>query len=596
MNPSPRFRLSLLLALVPGLAAAQFPILAGDPVDPSTGQAYTIFPGLPLIVPPSHGDPVVIDGTKIGDVDLVVRAGSPMVGPTIPPPATSPPTAVAGAVHLAAGNEIPFRIIASDGSATPAAGNPLPGRELNGIPGVVFVFADLDGDGFIGPTGADAAGTLDDGRELQEAFFPIGRQVALFENGVASGTVAVSAGAPASAGGLTVLLTAAAYIGPFDGFMNDNVPHGPAVATMFPFLPKLDPDRVVDGDGAGGRAGSAVRIELVLEPDIDLPFEDPRLDAPFAIRTDGSSVTVDRAVVFSGAFARAGFVRPSDPSDFPLVGHDAVQSPLHRDAGGTLVAPLRAITLSDDGPGNPAAVRLVPLDRLDDVTDPPPGTAVTLLAGAGVAIAAPDTDGDPSRETVSLATAAGMVLAIDDAGLAGDGAGDSAVDVVAGGYVVDSLLVHLTPAGAGTTTTTVAGATTSTSVPPVSTTVPATSTTTTTLPGCGAGATFDSIGCRLAALELALRHDVPAGVLADRLLRASDRGRAALAAAATADPIVARRQMRREARTAARQLGRIRTQLRSRLARRQIDPDALARATTAIQQLVADLKTLRATL
>lgn len=582
--------LALLHAATSG--AVSFPILAGDPIDPQTGDAYTIFPGLPLISPPLN-----IDATKIGDVDLVVRAGTPMVGPTIPPPAIVLPTAVAGGTHVASGSEIPFRVIASDGAASPPAGNPLLGAELDTLPAVVFVFADFDGDGIIGPTDQDPAGLLDDQRELQEALFPIGRQVALFENGVATGTVAVSKGAPASAGGLTVLLTAAAYIGEFaGGFLNGNVPQGPPVATMFPFLPKLDADRVIDGRGAGGRAGSEVRIELELEPDIDLPVGHPTLGSPFAIPTNGSSITVDRALVNSGPFARARFVRASDVGDFPALGHDTVPIPLYPGANGALFAPLTAVTVPDDGSGNGISAQLVAVDRLDNITDPPANTSVTVVAGAGVAITAPDTDADPSRETIPLATAAGVSLTIDDAGVANDAAGDGTLDVVVDGYVVDSLVVHFTPGGATTTTLTTTTITSTTLLATTTTTSASDTTTTTTTvpPACAATPTVPSIACRLSLLRLALQHDLPAGKIATRVLSAIDH--ASLALTDAVDPAASIRVIRRQTRTAQRQIQMARARLRSRIAQRSIDATVLARLVAASDALIADLKLLRATL
>jgi len=86
----------LLLALLaaPRSGRAQsFPIFNGDPVDPSDGQPYEIVPGVPLILPQPNGryNPPIADTSKIGDVDIVVRAGSPMIGPTIPAPALRRP-------------------------------------------------------------------------------------------------------------------------------------------------------------------------------------------------------------------------------------------------------------------------------------------------------------------------------------------------------------------------------------------------------------------------------------------------------------------------------------------------------------------------
>jgi hypothetical protein len=312
---------------------------------------------------------------------------------------------------------------------------------MDGVPVVVFAFADLDGDGVVGPTDADPQGAADDACELQESDFVVGRQIAIFQNGVATGSVAVSSGAPASAGGLSVVLTAAAYVGPFTTRFAGNVPDGPPVATLLPFVPRFDPNRVVEGGGRGGRAGPETRLGVQLEPAFEPPVGDPVLGTPLALPTNGSSPTIDRATVVSGPFSRARFVRPSVAAGFPL----GIRVPLFRDGAGTLVEELTAVDVPDDGPGGAVHVRLVSVDVLDNVTDPPAGAVATLVAGAGVLIASPDADGDPSRETVPLASAAGVDVALDDAGGAGDSGIASAVTVVVGGAPVESLPVHLTP-------------------------------------------------------------------------------------------------------------------------------------------------------
>lgn len=69
---------------------------------------------------------------------------------------------------------------------------------MNGRGVFVLAYADLDGDGFIGPTNAD--GSADNGIERQEIEVPAGRQVATIINGVAQGGLGVSLGAPGSIG------------------------------------------------------------------------------------------------------------------------------------------------------------------------------------------------------------------------------------------------------------------------------------------------------------------------------------------------------------------------------------------------------------
>ncbi|MBY0275873.1 hypothetical protein K2Z84_11055 [Candidatus Binatia bacterium] len=438
--------IAFVLALAPAsrAPAQSYPIFAGDPTDPATGRAYPILPGVPLVLPQPNGKykpPIVVPGT-IGDVDIVVRAGNVSVASGIPAPVDPPYEIVAGGKHVTDGDEIAFTVIASDGSSSPA-GNPLLGPQMDGIPVVVVAFADLDGDGVVGPTALDAAGTADDDRELQEALYPVGMQIALFDGGVARGSIALWSGAPASAGGLTVVLTALAYVGPYTSLLDGAIPDGPPVATLLPFFPRLDPDRVIDGHGNGGPGIPGERFGVFLEPEFANGAA-PSIAEAFALPTDGSSPTIDRVVVKSGAVSRARFVRPSDTAGFPL----DVPVPLHVGAGGALLEPLTSTTVVDDGPGGATTLRLVPVDVLDDVTDAPSGTTVTLVAGPGTVITSPNGDADPSRETVGLTGAGGITVVLDDAGGANDSGTASTLAVVQNGFPTEVLDVQLT-AGSG---------------------------------------------------------------------------------------------------------------------------------------------------
>jgi hypothetical protein len=430
--------LAALLAAI-SARAEPFPVLAGDPIDPASGRAYAILPGMPLLLPQPDGKfdpPIVVPGT-IGDVDLVVRAGTPVVGATMPAPVATPPVAVAGGTQVVSGSEIPFTVIVSDGAA--GAGSPLLGAEMDGLPAIVFVFADLDGDGVVGPTNADGD-PVDNLRELQESEHVVGRRAAIFENGVASGTVAVSRGAPASAGGLRVVLTAAAYVGPFvPGFFEGNVPDGPGVATLLPFFPRIDPERVVESEGRGGPATPEVRLGVELESEFDPPVDDPVLGTPFALPTDGSSPTVDRALVHAGTVSRVRFTRASVAAGFPV----DVPVTLLPGAAGALLEPVAATTLADDGPGGAATFRLVPVDGLDNVTDPATPLAATLVATGAVRITAPDADGDPARESVAVGSAAGIDVVVDDTGGPADGGGVATLTAELGGFAVDQVRLDL---------------------------------------------------------------------------------------------------------------------------------------------------------
>ena len=501
---SPRVRaLVLATGILGGVAQAQtFPVLAGDPVDPATSRAYPMLPGVPLILPQANGKfepPIVVAGT-IGDVDLVIRAGSPAPGPSMPPPSAVPPVAIAGGTRVTGGTDVPYTVIVSDGSA--GLGVPLLGAQMDGIPVIVFAFADLDGDGFVGPTNDDAAGASDNLRERQESDFVVGRSAAIFTNGVAQGTIAIWRGAPASSGGLHVVLTAAAYVGPFSpGFMLGNVPDGPAITTLLPFFPRLDPDRVIESGGRGGPAGPEVRLGVQTEPAFDPPVGDPDLGTPFALPTDGSSPTIDRVLVQSGEASRVRFVQPSIAAGFPV----GMQLPLVPGAGGALVEPLAGVAVADDGPGNTRLDRLVPVDFFDNVTDPPGGMTATLVAGPGLRIVTPDTDGDPSLEIVPVATAAGIDVELDDTGIAGDGPATSTLTVLRDGIPVETLAVALVPGGG--TTTTITTTTSTTTIGSTLTTTTSLQTTTTQPPGgtaptivlatvAGPSSTF-AVGCHV---------------------------------------------------------------------------------------------------
>jgi len=434
-----------LLALVATPSAAELPIFAGDPVNPDTGRAWPMLPGLPLFMPEPGEvdyDPFLVDTTTIGDVDLVVRAGTFAPAPLMPPPVAVPPLGVVGGDALALGADVPFTVLVSNGG--PGLGAPLVDPQMNGLPVVVLAFADLDGDGWIGPTNADAAGASDNGRERQESDFPVGRQVAVFDDGAAHGSVAVGSGAPASTGGLTIVLGALAYVGPFRAaFFEGNVPDGPGVATALPFWPRLAPDRVVDGEGRGGPADPDERLGFELEPDFDPPVDHAVLGTPFALPTDGSSATIDRARVVSAAYTRPRFVRPSLPVPMPADGEIA-PTPILRGAGGTLFEPLDGpLTLADDGAGNGLALSLIPVDRFDTPTDPPAGTTVTLLASPTLRIVAPDGDGDPAREVLALGGAEAIEIELDDAGGLGDSGGPATLARLADRYPVASLAVNV---------------------------------------------------------------------------------------------------------------------------------------------------------
>ncbi len=431
------------------LAAPAFaqPVFSGDPIDPLSGQPYVVLPGAPLLWPGEDerwggGDDVVQPGT-LGDVDLVIR--SVAFAGAFPAPAAgvaAAPVLIAGGASTGDGSDAFFQLALSDGAAVPAAGNPLSGAELNGRGALVLAWADLDGDGFVGPRSAD--GDADAELELQEALTPIGRQVALLANSTANGDIAVALGAPASVGGLGVALTAAALTGPSAPVFLD----GPPIATLLPLLPPVDITRITGNDPPAPDPEYLVDIELEVESDrwfVPAPGDVAPGD-PFAIPLDGSSVSVDLLQARAGTAVGAALAQPLDAGFtaslarrvLPAVGAGGARLPVQSVAG---------LALADDGPGNAVTLALFPADRLGNPTDPgATALVVELLAGPGLALLAPDSDADPSRETVTLDDAEAVLLTLDDAGAAGDGGG--VADLVASSGGVPTALLRIDLGGA----------------------------------------------------------------------------------------------------------------------------------------------------
>jgi hypothetical protein len=366
-----RLLVALTICTLPATAGALSAVFDGDPVDPSSGLPYEILPGKPLVEPGPDGQlgtaDDVVNPAVIGDIDLVVRSGSVPATAIIPPSALAGgraalPQGVAGPPN-AGGTAIPFTVLLSDGaiSASAPAGHWLAAPDMDGIPVVVAAFADLDGDGVIGPTTHDLAGRADLGLELRE-LLPVGRTAALFSGGVARGSIAVQRALPQSQGGLTVALVAMALTGPFDvAFFGGAIPSGPAIATALPFLPQRDlsrliRDRVVPA-GPGTTLQQLIEFAAVPAPDA------------YALPLDGGSPTIDGAIVVSQPAVRVVF----------------------RDGGAQrgADAPLERTRLGMSLPASLAHWRLVPVDRFDNPADPPRGFAVMLRSDAPLRLLAP---------------------------------------------------------------------------------------------------------------------------------------------------------------------------------------------------------------
>lgn len=412
------------LAAVP--AVAQLPVFSGDPVDPSTGNAYVVLPGVFSVQPGNDEDfntgDDVINPAITGDVDIVVRTGGTFAGGAIPAPAStvaSAPGIIAGGTHSGVGDEVAIQVIVSDGAPTPAAGAPLLGPEHDSRAFLVLAYPDLDGDGVVGPTNAD--GSADNQIERQEVLTIIGRQVGLIASGVGTGNLGVSLAAPASAGGLGVVVTAAVLMGSTGPKYFD----GPWAGTLQPIMPPVNAEDVIGG-GNGVRAPDPVD-EYLVEFEIEYAkWFSPApghavLGTPYAIPLDGSSVTVDllrsesapaNAATLALAVDAATFVADAAKRVLPIVGAGS---------GREVVEIVKTVSLEDDGPGNAVSLRLFASDVLGNAADPAAPITVTLTAPAGLSITSPDGDSNTTTETIVLSNAAAAEIEIDDAGGANDG-------------------------------------------------------------------------------------------------------------------------------------------------------------------------------
>ncbi|MFQ5667564.1 MAG: nitrous oxide reductase family maturation protein NosD [Candidatus Binatia bacterium] len=353
---------SVVVALlcVPLHVEAFSAVFDGDPVNPATGVPYEMLPGLPLIQP--GPDDVlgtaddVVDSSLVGDIDLVVRSGALAATVTIPPPTAAVgrgalPIGVAGP-RGAGGTPLAFTVFLSDGktSSTVPSGGLLAAPDMDGIPVIVAAFADLDGDGFIGPTDHRPTNSMEQVLEVRE-LDPVGRAVALFDGGVVRGSVAIRTGRPGSQGGLTVALTALARTGPLAaGFFEGHIPAGPGISTAQPFLPQSDLSRLIRGQPA------ALALDTTIQPVVQFAaVPDFSAAQPFALPLDGSVSTIDAAVVNSQSVTRA----------------------VLRSAVGAVV---KELLFGPAAPANRQQLVLVPVDRWGNPGDPPPGFTVTLRA------------------------------------------------------------------------------------------------------------------------------------------------------------------------------------------------------------------------
>lgn len=440
--------LSIALLGLAVSASAQPQVLQGDPINPSTGQAYILLPGTGLVLPGEdekfNSDDDVINGSIVGDIDLVIRAGSGATsGPIADPPAgiAAAPLMTIGSAVAASIPEIPFRVLFSDGAGPTAAGTVISTSELDGRGTFVLAYADLDGDGFVGPTASD--GNADTSIELQEVYSPVGRQVALFSAGAAQGTLGVRVAAPASVGGLGIALVGGAATGSVGPLFFD----GPWVATQLAFMPPTDPRDLVGRGNVPPPDPSLlveVRIEDEFEPEeVFLPPPGhPVLGTPYAIPLDGSSPTVGLARSESGPAVCAGLALAVSAATYQPVPHKQLLA--LTDSLGSRVVAERVDAIAPLGDGTMPTVVLYAADRTGNPADPAGSLTASVTVGPGAGLSAPDLNGDSHTEIIQLSSAVLVPLTLDAGGSA---AGTDRLTVSVGGTICSSLAVGGTGTG-----------------------------------------------------------------------------------------------------------------------------------------------------
>lgn len=410
---------SFLLATT-GTARAQLAVFDGDPADGVTGVPFSMLPGLPLVLPGPDGKygtgDDVLDTDLSGDIDVVIRTGGTFTGGAIPAPHASvagAPAVVPGGLRIGVGDEATFQVILSDGLPPSLYGNAILDHDLDLRGTLVFAYGDLDGDGFIGPRAADGDDDLQ--IERQEVLAPVGRTVGAIAGGVAEGTIATSVGAPASVGGLGVVLSAGVATGSHAYLFED----GPWISTMAPAMFPLEQAKIVGGEPGQANPDPLGIVDLELsDSSLYIPATGaPTLGSAYAIPLDGSSPTVDLLRSETGDATRAVFVTPLDRATFVATSKRRVVPAVDEHGARALAEHVTRLTLPCDGDTSHASLALMPADVTANPADPPPGgLTVVLQASPLLRITSPDSDGDPSREEIAFADASWVRVEIDDAG------------------------------------------------------------------------------------------------------------------------------------------------------------------------------------
>ncbi|MCC6849127.1 MAG: right-handed parallel beta-helix repeat-containing protein [Deltaproteobacteria bacterium] len=406
-----------MLTLAPARARGASAVFTGDPTD-GGGTPYEILPGQPLVTAGldgrlGTGDDVVNPAVR-GDIDLVVRLGGVPATGAIPAPApVRKAIATATAGLRGSGVAVPFTVYLSDGAV--AGGQPygalLAAADMVGLPVIVVLYADRDGDGVIGPRGKDPRRDVRSLAELES----VGTEVALFDaTGRASGSIVTTVGGPPSRGGVTLVATATAFTGNYDPEVLDgHVPTGPAITTAQPFVPERDPSRIFTDVGP-------LEVDGTLNPRLRAAaIPDPHGALALALAAKKPGPTIDMARAVAGPAVCVRVVEPARGKGLP--------------------AEPPSLALGTASSAGRAKLVIVAVDRFGNPTDPVPGMQARLVTDAPLAIV-PDADAIPASETITLTGAKTTTLTLQ---VSGGGAGT--LRVLVGGALCQTLAVDARP-------------------------------------------------------------------------------------------------------------------------------------------------------
>jgi hypothetical protein len=146
----------------------------------------------------------------------------------------------------------------------------------------------------------------------------------------------------------------------------------------------------------------------------------------------------------SGPAVTVGLARQVDRATFIAQWLRVIRPILGAEGNRVLVEALEALTLPADGAASTTALTVHPADLFGNAADPPAeGLSVVVDVGPTLRIAAPDSDGDPRRETLTFVSPRAVTLVLDDVGEVGD----ATLLVTCGGTTCGALPVRITGGG-----------------------------------------------------------------------------------------------------------------------------------------------------